>query len=94
MLCGNDMVARGVVDALRESGRDVPRDVSVIGHDNWVMIASQVRPQLSTIDMNLEELGRLAAQLLFAAIDGDVRPGQHSVPTRFIQRGSSAPKIW
>lgn len=94
VLCGNDMLGRGVIDALREAGRSVPTDVSVIGHDNWEMIALQARPQLSTIDMNLEELGRLAAQLLFAAIDGDQRPGQHSVPTRFVQRGSSAPKLW
>lgn len=90
VLCGNDSIARGVIDTLRELGRLVPDEISVIGHDNFELIATQTRPPLSTIDMNLEEVGRLAAQLLFDAIDGDVKPGLHSVQTRLVQRGSTS----
>lgn len=90
ILCGSDQIARGVLDVLRESGRDVPNDISVMGHDNWEQIASQSRPPLSTVDMRLQEVGRLAAQLLFAAIEGDFRPGVHSVQCRIVPRGSSA----
>src|SRR5690606_33379450 len=39
IFCGNDQIARGVVDALRERGVDVPRDVSVVGFDNWEIVA-------------------------------------------------------
>ncbi|TFC07146.1 MULTISPECIES: LacI family DNA-binding transcriptional regulator [Cryobacterium] len=92
VLCGNDAIARGVVDALREDGYDVPRAISVLGHDNWELIATQARPPLSTIDMNLEELGRNAARLLFRAIDGDRAIGTHEVKTRLIHRGSTSPK--
>lgn len=92
ILCGNDVIARGVLEGLHDGGRTVPREVSVVGHDNLELIATQTRPQLTTIDMNLEELGRTAAHLLLAAIDGKQQPAQHSVPTRIIQRGSSAPK--
>lgn len=80
-----------MVGALRESGLEVPRDIAVTGHDHWGMVASQTRPPLTTIDMNLEELGRLAARLLFSAIDGDFEPGLHSVNTRLVVRGSTVP---
>lgn len=63
VLCGSEQIARGVLDALREVGCDVPGDIAVMGHDNWEQIATQSRPPLSTIDMNLEAVGRLAAQL-------------------------------
>ena len=89
IICGNDQIARGALDALREAGRDVPGDIAVMGHDNWEQIATQSRPPLSTIDMNLEELGRLAAQLLFAGMDGKEEPGIRSVPTRVVQRSST-----
>ncbi|MCI2956232.1 LacI family transcriptional regulator [Agromyces atrinae] len=90
ILCGSDQIARGALDALREAGRDVPGDIAVMGHDNWEQIAAQSRPPLSTIDMRLEEVGRLAAELLFTAIDGDYRVGTHSVATRLVTRGSTA----
>lgn len=89
IICGSDQIARGALDALREAGRDVPGDIAIMGHDNWEQIAAQSRPPLSTIDMNLEELGRLAAELLFAAMDGNGQPGIHLVPTRVVQRSST-----
>ena len=91
VLCGSDQIARGVEDALREAGRSIPTDVSVMSHDNWEPIATQGRPPLSTIDMNLEEVGKVAAELLFAAIDGSADPGIHTVQCRLVMRGSSAP---
>jgi LacI family transcriptional regulator len=90
VLCGSDQIARGVGDALREAGRQIPVDVSVMSHDNWETIATQARPPLSTIDMNLEEVGKLAAELLFAAIDGNKEPGIRTVRCRLVLRGSSA----
>jgi LacI family transcriptional regulator len=90
VLCGSDQIARGVLDSLREVGKDVPGDISVMGHDNWEQIASQSRPALSTIDMRLQEVGRVAARLLFAAIDGDVQPGVHKIACRVVTRDSSA----
>jgi LacI family transcriptional regulator len=91
VLCGSDQIARGVLDALREAGRDVPGDIAVMGHDNWEQIAANSRPPLSTIDMNLEELGKIAANLLVEAIDLGSQPGVRSVPCRLVARGSTAP---
>jgi len=46
-------------------------------------------PTLSSVDLNLERLGRQAAELLFASIAGDVEPGTRRVPPRVITRESS-----
>ena len=59
IFCGNDQIARGVVDALRERAVAVPADVSVIGFDNWEIVAAATRPPLTSVDMNLKELGRV-----------------------------------
>jgi LacI family transcriptional regulator len=91
VLCGSDQIARGVLDALREAGRDVPGDIAVMGHDNWEQIAANSRPPLSTIDMNLEELGKIAANLLVDAIELGSQPGVRSVACRLVTRGSTAP---
>src|SRR5690606_20735581 len=75
ILCGSDQVARGVMDTLREQGRRIPDDVAVMGFDNWEIFTAHVRPPLTSVDMNFERLGRVAAQRLFAAIDGQPRTG-------------------
>ncbi len=89
VLCGSDQIARGVIDALRELGRDIPSDIAVMGHDNWEPLATQSRPPLSTIDMNLETLGRTAAQRLFQAMEGVTDPSITSLPCRVVSRGST-----
>ncbi|MBF8191417.1 LacI family DNA-binding transcriptional regulator [Nonomuraea sp. K274] len=75
VFCASDQIARGLVDGLRELGRRVPEEVGVVGMDNWDVMAESARPPLSTVDLNLSDLGQLAAELLVAAIDGQVLPG-------------------
>lgn len=90
VLCGSDQIARGCLDALRESGREVPQDVAVMGHDNWEVLASNARPPLTSIDMNLEELGRRAAARLFEAMEGNPAHGIETIPCRLALRSSTA----
>jgi LacI family transcriptional regulator len=91
IFCGSDQVARGVMDTLRERGRDVPGDVAVMGFDNWEILTTNARPPLTSVDMNLEEVGRAAARALFAALDGSPRSGIEELPCRVVIRGSTAP---
>ncbi|MFF2051062.1 LacI family DNA-binding transcriptional regulator [Leifsonia sp. NPDC058194] len=91
ILCGSDQIARGVLDVLHETGRAVPDDIAVIGHDNWEPLATQSRPPLTTIDMELQEVGRVAAHLLVEAIDGRPGQGTHRVACRLVTRDSTAP---
>ncbi|WP_069770349.1 LacI family DNA-binding transcriptional regulator [Streptomyces sp. LUP30] len=87
--CGNDQIARGVADALRERGVAVPADVAVVGYDNWDTMALASRPPLTTVDTSLAEIGRIAALELLRAIDAEPRPGVHTVPCRLVVRESS-----
>ncbi|MGW3444980.1 LacI family DNA-binding transcriptional regulator [Streptomyces sp. NPDC001076] len=89
VFCGNDQIARGVADTLRERGKDVPGDIAVVGYDNWDTMALACRPPLTTVDMNLAEIGRIAALRLLQAIDAEPQPGVHTVPCRLVVRESS-----
>ncbi|MET8976799.1 LacI family DNA-binding transcriptional regulator [Streptomyces sp. NPDC004539] len=91
VLCGSDQIARGVIDVLRERGRRVPEDVSVMGFDNWQVLTAASRPPLTSVDMNLEQVGRAAAHALSGAIAGARRSGVETVRCRVVIRGSTAP---
>jgi LacI family transcriptional regulator len=89
IFCGNDQIARGVVDALRERGVSVPGDVSVVGFDNWEIVAKETRPPLTTVDMNLKELGRQAGLALVRLVNGEsVEKGLWRLPCSLIVRSS------
>lgn len=90
IFCGSDQIARGVLDSARDLGRSVPDDLAVIGYDNWGVLAENSRPELTSIDANLQQLGRKAAQKVFEAIDGiDIGSGVHHLPVRLVIRGST-----
>jgi len=90
IVCGSDQIARGVLDTLRDLGRDVPTDVAVIGFDNWEILSTNSRPELTTIDANLQQLGRAAAQRIFGALDkAPASGGVEHLPVRLVIRGST-----
>lgn len=91
IFAGSDEIARGVLDVLHEERLDVPGRVAVVGYDNWNILTANARPPLTTIDMNLEQLGRVAAQRLFAAIGGTLGSGTEKFPPKLVTRESTAP---
>lgn len=93
IFCGSDQIARGAADALRAAGLGVPDDVALVGFDNWDVMALACQPPLTSVDMELEKLGRTAADLLLAAINGDPAPGKHANPCRLVIRDSTAVPI-
>jgi len=93
VFCGSDQIARGVADSLRESGRRVPADIALVGFDNWEVMAAACRPPLTTVDMNLTQLGRTAAQRLLAAIEGRPSHGLHTLPCELVIRESTGAEI-
>jgi len=88
IFCGSDLIARGVVDALRERGARVPDDVAVVGFDNWEIIAAATRPSLTTVDTQLHDLGRMAGLRLRAMIGGARESGVVRLPCRLVVRDS------
>jgi DNA-binding LacI/PurR family transcriptional regulator len=65
----NDLVSMGVLSQLHASGVRVPEDVSVAGYDDLVFSAMLETP-LTTVRQPLEEMCRLAADMLFRQIAG------------------------
>jgi LacI family transcriptional regulator len=89
IFCGSDQIARGVADGLRALGCRVPDDVAVVGFDNWAPMANGADPPLTTVDVCLEEIGRLAGQHLLAAIGGEPERGVSTVPAHLVIRDST-----
>lgn len=91
LFCGNDQIARGAADALREHGLAVPSDVAIVGFDNWEVMALAARPPLTSVDMNLKALGREAGDLLIGMIDGSRVSGVRHRPCSLVVRESTRP---
>jgi LacI family transcriptional regulator len=89
IFCAADTLAVGALDALHELGIKVPQEVAVIGFDNRSFAAHQ-RPPLTTVALPLYEMGKLAGELLLAAVRGDApEPIIHRVPCCLVMRQSS-----
>jgi DNA-binding LacI/PurR family transcriptional regulator len=88
----NDVSAIGAIQALREAGRRVPEDVSVIGFDDIQSAAFQ-NPALTTIRQPLREMGVIAAETLLQRINAPTKmpyPKAITVEPELIVRATTA----
>lgn len=88
IFAGNDEMAAGVLQAAREAGLEVPRDLSVVGFDDF-QIASRLWPTLTTVRTPTREIGRLAVERLTGREDPQRDPAGR-LP-QLIVRASTAP---
>jgi LacI family transcriptional regulator, galactose operon repressor len=87
----NDNMAVGALDELRARGLRVPEDVSLVGFDD-TQISSVTLPKLTTVRQPLQEMGRVAADILFRLIEGQpLEVSRIELSTRLVIRGSTAP---
>jgi LacI family transcriptional regulator len=89
IFCDNDQLARGASEALRERSIAIPKDVAIVGFDNWEVMTLAARPQLSSVDMNLSALGREAGEALIAIMTGHPMRGVRRLPCSLVIRESS-----
>lgn len=87
--CLSDEIARGAIRGIMESGRQVPQDVAVIGHDDWFVFSTNSHPTLTTFDNNMELIGKTAARFLLDAIAGKPHHGITDVECQIIIREST-----
>lgn len=71
VLVYNDLLALGVLGALRDRGRRVPVDVKVVGIDG-LSIGELVMPRLTTLALDMAEVGRLAVELVLGMKSGEI----------------------
>ncbi len=87
----NDVTAIGAIRALKEAGREVPGDCSVIGFDD-VQSAAFQNPALTTVRQPLAAMGRLAAREIVACIAGEKEArGRMMVEPELMVRESTGP---
>jgi len=90
----NDISAMGAIKALRETGRRVPEDVSVIGWDD-IQGAAFHNPSLTTVRQPLRQMGVVAAETLLRRITapaGAQYPREIVLEPELVVRESSAQK--
>jgi DNA-binding LacI/PurR family transcriptional regulator len=90
IFAGNDMIALGVLLAIREAGLRCPEDVSLMGFDD-LDLAETTNPSLSSVSQSGYQLGTTAARILLDRLEGDSSPAKHVIlPTSLRLRHSVA----
>ncbi len=86
-----DSLAAGILAGLREAGRRVPEDVSVVGFDD-LSLSLLTTPRLTTIHQDAVEKGRIAAHMMIGHLKGTEGMEKKVVlPVRLVERESVCP---
>ena len=84
----NDLVAAGVLQMCQDRGLVVPKDIAVVGVDD-IPLATIIRPQLTTLRINLPYLGGLSMRLLLDLIEGEGTSASYQIEPDLVVRDSS-----
>ena len=87
IMCGNDVLATGVISKAREMGLSVPHDVSVTGFDD-IELARCVWPPLTTVHVPHRQMGREAANALIDLIEKRSTNISRELDVSIVMRGS------
>jgi len=90
MTCA-DYRSQNVSEACKIAGLRIPDDVAILGVDNDILLCELSSPSLSSIALNTEKSGYLAAELLEKLMDGHIRKPQSIdvLPTHVVTRHST-----
>ncbi|GAA4829148.1 LacI family DNA-binding transcriptional regulator [Luteimicrobium xylanilyticum] len=89
LFCGNDRMAMGAYDAIKEKGLTIPADVAVVGFDNQELIAAYLRPKLTTVALPFEEMGERGIDMLASLTAGQpIATRQVTVDCPLLERSS------
>jgi len=93
IFASNDVMAMGVMDAVRNRNLRIPDDISVVGFDN-IPQSAMINPSLTTVQQPLEQMGRVATQMLLGILKTPKKDvNRIELPTELIIRSStSVPK--
>ncbi|WP_440225309.1 LacI family DNA-binding transcriptional regulator [Dokdonella sp. MW10] len=87
VFAANDMMALGCLFALHEGGLQVPGDIALAGFDD-IPMARYVAPPLTTMRVNIAELGERAARALLSRLAGQDAEAEGIATPELIVRGS------
>lgn len=89
-LCFSDLMAFGVMQAVKEAGLRIPEDISITGFDD-LLLSRYSQPPLTTIRQDFAEIGKLSARLLQDIIEGKSERQHMWVPHQLAERESVKP---
>ena len=90
VFCFNDEMAIGVLNAARQRGLAVPRDVSLIGFDD-IRFAQYTEPPLTTVAQPMREIGERLVRMILDILEGGVtNPEPITLPHRLVLRATTA----
>jgi LacI family transcriptional regulator len=88
LACGNDEMASGAIDGMRQQGIDVPSDVSVVGFDN-VEFCNYISPRLTTVNYPTQTIGESAARWVLSQVYNQALvPFEHIISPNIVKRES------
>jgi LacI family transcriptional regulator len=92
IMADHDRFAVEAITAAKELGLRVPEDIAVLGTEDLEFVQSRSPVPVSSLDMNLEQLGYTAARLLDRSMRGEVIEPKHChiPPKRVVERQSTA----
>lgn len=88
IMCGNDLIAMGVISECQNRGFKVPEDISVIGFDD-LPISTHLNPPLTTVKQDRTELGKCGYYTLLSLLN-KVSISRTTLRAQFIERQSTA----
>ena len=87
----DSLMTQGALLALRSMGLSIPKDVSLVGFDDF-NLATFTDPQITVVAQPISEIGPLAAKMLIERLQGKkIEPRHIRFPTRLVIRGSVSP---
>ncbi|MBK9096660.1 MAG: LacI family DNA-binding transcriptional regulator [bacterium] len=89
IFAANDMMAIGCYDYLKQSNIQIPREVGVVGFDD-IFVSQYLTPPLTTVKVNIEEVGKKAAELLLRKMQSTngIQSSVINIPTELVIRES------
>ncbi|MCS6830243.1 MAG: LacI family DNA-binding transcriptional regulator [Armatimonadota bacterium] len=91
VVCGNDWMAMGAMEAIHQKGLHVPEDISLVGFDD-IDTAQWVAPPLTTIRQPMRQIGVKAAEMIIEQIETGKRACEVVLfPAEIVVRQSVAP---
>ncbi|HEX5789345.1 MAG TPA: LacI family DNA-binding transcriptional regulator [Woeseiaceae bacterium] len=91
---GNDEMAIGVYQAVRQAGLRIPEDLSIVGFDDSPM-ATRIWPPLTTVRLPIVHMGRIAVQLLVSNHDRvsmSPPPATSVMPSLVVRESTGRPR--
>ncbi len=89
LICGNDIIAHGAIYACHALGLRLPDDLSIVGIGDF-RGSAEIEPALTTVRLPAKRIGRGAADMIAALIDGGpAQPPRVLIPSELMLRNST-----